>query len=142
MSDIVTALSGIATVVSGVTGIKKTDQPPVDVESEYPFSVVYFVSGNVAAAPVGTKKNLFNVAVEVLTKKIKLANDLALVNPFLDSVPLALIGEVSVGGGQFGHSIETFDNVTIEFLPDYPYNNVPMIGYRFIMNNVKILISL
>lgn len=142
MATINDALSAIADVVAGVTGIKKVDEPPTEQQSEYPFSVVYFQNGTIQAAPIGSKKNLFNVAIEVLTKKIKLQEDLAHVNPFLDSVPLALITEVAESGDQFNHTIQTFDRIATEFLPLYEYAGVPMIGYRFTLVDVKILVDL
>lgn len=142
MSAINDALAAIADVVETISGIKKVDEPPTEQQSEYPFSIVYFQNGTLVAAPIGSKKNLFNVAVEVLTKKIKVQEDLAHVNPFLDSVPTALIAEVADGGSQFNHTIQTFDRIAIEFLPLYEYAGVPMIGYRFTMIDVKILVNL
>lgn len=135
-------LLSISSVVGNVSGIKKSDYPPTEQQNEYPFSVVYFQSGVLEAAPVGSKKNIFSVAVEVLTKKIKLQEDLTHVNPFLDSVPSALLAEVSVGGSQFSGTIQTFKSLYIEFLPDYVYSGVSMIGYRFTLLDIKTLTAL
>lgn len=134
------ALSAIASVVSGVSGIKKAQNNPDETQNEFPFSVVYGITGNLTASPIGTRKDLFNVAVEVLTRKIFLPNDIALLIPFLDTVPAALIAEVSDGGDLFSGTITTFDRVVWNFVPEYDYAGVPLIGYRFIMENVKIIV--
>lgn len=135
------ALAAIVTVVSGVSGIAQAPTNPNETQNAFPFAVTYYTRGSLAAVPVGTKKDLFDVAIDVLTKKIFLPNDLATLIPFLDTVSAALIAEVSDTGDQFGGKITTFDSVQISFIPLLDYAGVPMIGYRFMMTNVKILVN-
>lgn len=139
MGDFVNAKTQIALVVSQVSGIQQAPTNPQGTMNVFPFVVTYLTSGNLGAGAQGTRKSLYNVAIDVLTNRIDLANDLAILQPFVDSVPAALIAEVSDNGDRFGGTISTFDEITMQFIPMVKYAEVECIGYRFILNNVKIL---
>lgn len=139
-SPVENALYEIMQVVSSVTGLAQAPTNPNETQNVFPFAIGYYMTGSVGAQPIGTRKRLFNVSVEVLTKRINLPSDLALLLPFVDTIPDKLIAEVSDAGDLFNTSITTFDNVLIEFIPDLEYAGVQMIGYRFVMENIKILI--
>lgn len=139
---ITTALAAIAGVVAGVSGIKTAPANPRESINEYPFAVTYVMDGVLNVGPIGTKKSLLNIAIDLLTVRRDIEIDMAVLTPFLDTVPAALVGEVSIGGDVFSGTINTFENLRLEFLPLYDYGGVPMIGYRFIMENVKLLVSL
>jgi hypothetical protein len=64
---------------------------------------------------------------------------LAILNPFVDTIPAALDAEITGTGARFVNTISTFDQITIQFIPMVEDAGVQMIGYRFILNNVKIL---
>jgi len=135
------ALIQIATVVRGVTGIKAAPTNPNETQNEFPFAVTYVSSGNVSGGAIGTTKSLNNIAVDVLTNRMDLQNDLAILIPFLDTVPAALNAEIEGNGDRFSNTISTFDRITYQLLPQVDYAGAQMIGYRFVMENVKILWS-
>jgi hypothetical protein len=140
--EIQTAITAIANVLSDVNGLKRAPANPMENLNEYPFAMTYLLNGTINNGPVGTKKSLTNIAIDVLVPRRDINLDLDLLVPFLDSIPLALLSEVSPGGDIFGGTISTFGDIVIEFQPAYIYAGVQMIGYRFIMQDVKILVNL
>jgi hypothetical protein len=139
---IATALTAIAAVVAGVSGIKRAPDTPSENINEYPFALTYVMDGAINIGPIGTKKSLLSISIDLLTVRRDIALDMAILTPYLDSIPLALVSELSTGGDQFSNTISTFGNLHIEFLPLYPYAGAEMIGYRFVMEEVKFLMNL
>lgn len=136
------ALAQISSVVGAVSGIRQAPTYPNETQNIDPFAVTFLVDGQIHAGPIGTKRDLLNVRVDVLLPKVDLPRDLATLTPLVDTVSLALVGEVSGSGQRFGNTISTFDTLRITYLPDVDYAGVPMRGYSFVMENVKILVSL
>lgn len=132
------AKTQIAAVVANVTGIHQAPANPNETQNDFPVAVIYLQTGNLGAGPIGTRKSLYNIAIDVLTPRLDLANDLAILDPFVDTVPAALIAEVSSGGDRFSGTISTFEEITMQYIA-LDYAGVPVRGYRFVLNNVKIL---
>lgn len=138
-NEFVNAKAQIMNVIANVAGIHQAPTNPNETQNDFPFAVGYLASGNLGAGPTGTRKSLYNIVIDLLTRRINLPDDLALLDPFIDSIPLALIQEISGSGQRFSSTISTFDEITMQFIPSVDYAGVQMIGYHFIMNNVKIL---
>jgi hypothetical protein len=136
------AIAAIATVVSGVSGIRQAPTYPNETQNVDPFAVTYFVDGRLECGAVGTKRDLININVDLLIPKNDLARDLAILTPFIDTISAALVGQVSGTGARFNNTISTFDTLRIKYMGDVDYAGVPMRGYSFTMENVKILVSL
>jgi len=137
-NEFVNAKIAIMAVVAGVSGIAQAPTNPNDTQNVYPFVAGYLSTANVGGGAIGTNKALYNISLDLLTKMNDLASDLALLDPFIDSIPAALEVEITTGD-RFGATISTFDSITIQFIPGVEYDGVPCRGYRFILNNVKIL---
>lgn len=135
----VAAKTQIMAVVAGISGIKQAPTNPNETQNDFPFAVGYLATGNLGAGAIGTRKSLYNIVIDLLTRRMDLAADLAALDPYIDSIPAALIAEVSDGGDRFSNTISTFDEITMQFIPMVEYAGVQMIGYRFILNQVKIL---
>jgi len=82
------------------------------------------------------------VAIDLLVPMRKLDQDMAVLEPLLDPIILALLGEVSGNGARFQASISTFESLEMSYIPDVDYAGVHMRGYRFLMNKVKILVNI
>lgn len=136
------AITAIAAVVAGVNGVKSAPAMPTEQMSDYPFAMTYLTGGNIEVSPIGTRRSLISVAIDLLTPRRDLALDMAILLPFVDSIPAALLAEVSDGGDIFSGNIETFGSIAITFLPGVDFGGVPMIGYRFSMENVKLQVNL
>ena len=141
---------GIVPVLRTVSPFTHSNQVPLNPPNTVgysTFAIVYPFSGNIDIGPTGTRKSLHNIAVDVLTKDLDLARATAGIKPLVDSVPLALIREVSYDsdgdpGGRFLGTIETFGRISYSWIPQTDYNGVPVVGYHFVMENVKILVNL
>jgi len=141
-NEIKDMMTAVAVVVDSVSGIRTATSEPRETQNIDPFAVVFMFSGSFEVGPIGTRKSLSTIAVDVLKVRRDLPRDIATLNPFLDSVPTALISEVSDGGDRFGNTIQTFGGIKVQLLPNVDYAGVQMIGYRFTMENVKILVNL
>lgn len=138
--SIVSALSAIVSTVSAVSGIRRAPANPTETANVFPFALCYVMEGNAQPFPMGTRTHLCNIAVEVLTARKDLARDFEVITPFIDSVPAALLAEINTeAGSQFESNITMFEQVTYELL-EKNYAGVDVIGYRFIMTNVKIIV--
>lgn len=138
-NEFVNAKTQIMNVIAGLTGIHQAPTNPNETQNDFPFAVCYYASGNLGAGPTGTRKSLHNIVIDLLTNRMNLPADLEILDPFIDSIPLALIQQVSGNGQRFSNTISTFGEITIQFIPSVEYAGVQCIGYRFILNDVKIL---
>ena len=135
------ACLAVASVVRNVSGIRQGFDYPPDNPNAFPLSVVYPLTGTHEAAPIGTRRGLHSITIDVLEPQQSETLDrfFARFIPFVDSVPAALLAEIYIGGGRFAGTVDTFESVTHTFIPVVNYAAEPMRGYRFTMNNVKIL---
>lgn len=135
------ALTAIAGVVAGVPGIRSAPASPTEQANGDPYAAIYLASGNATVGVIGSKFKLCTIAIDVLKARKDLPRDLATLTPFVDSVPDALLAQVSGEGQKFSNTIETFASIQIELLPNVQYGDIQMIGYRFAMQGVKFLTS-
>lgn len=136
-----TAVDAIVAVLRNVSGLKQVPINPPEQLNVDTFAVVYPFSGSIDIGPIGTRKALHVIAIDVLTRRIDLARDIARVKPFIDTVSAALISEVSGSGDQFSDTIETFGRLSYSWLST-DYGGTAVVGYHFLMEDVKILVNL
>lgn len=132
----------VSTVVGAVSGIVGAPQYPPENITYDPFAVTYLMNGTVGGGAVGTKRDLITVVIDVLIPKRVLDQDLAVLVPLIDPVTHALLAQISSGGSKFASSIDTFDEITLTFLPKVEYGAIEMTGYRFAMQKVRIQVAL
>lgn len=133
------ALIEIANVVINVPGIKSAYPYPQDQQNEYPFVSIYVSSGSKGGGAIGTRKSLSNINLDLTTNRMNLAANMEILVPFLDTLPDALVAEISEDGTRFDGTISTFEITNYIFVPALEYSKIPCIAYRFTMMNVKIL---
>lgn len=141
------AINRIIVALRTVSGIENIPLNPPSVMSYATFGLVYPSTGTFDASPTGTKKGLHNLSIDILSKDIDKARVIEKIKPFVDSISIALIRQVSYDsdgnpGQRFNNTISTFESVTYSFIPEADYGGVPVTGYHFQMNNVKLLTSL
>jgi hypothetical protein len=146
-TDVNSAINQIVAVLRTVSGIENVPLNPPSVMSYTTFGLVYPSTGTFDANPTGTKKGLHNIAIDILSRDMDKANVINKIKPFIDSVSLALLRQISYDvsgnpGQRFGDTISTFEDVTYSFIPEADYGGVPVTGYHFSMNNTKLLTSL
>jgi hypothetical protein len=141
--NIATAVSEVAEVVASVTGVNAAPSTPQENINERVFALTYLMSNFVEISETGTKQNLANIAVDLLTPNSpSLEAAISTLLPLVDSVSTALITEVTDVTKFFDGSIDTFEDLRVEFIPFYPYSGVDCIAYRFTLENVKQKIGL
>ena len=132
-TNIENAVAAVASTVRAVTGILQVPVDPPDTVNVATFAVVYAQSGIIDNGVIGTKKALHNIAVDLLTKRTDLSRDMARVKPFIDTIATALLADPTFSG-----TMQTFESVNYELVTT-DYAGVEMIGYKFLINNAKIL---
>ena len=139
----------VTTILRTVSPFTNSNQVPVnppETQSYTMFAITYPFSGVIDLGPTGTRKSLHSIAVDVLRKRVDLARDIEALKPLIDTVPLALIRQVSYDsdsnpGQQFNQSISTFARLSYTWLQT-DYAGVSVVGYHFLMEDVKILVNL
>lgn len=127
------ACSAIVTLLQAVTNLTQVPVNPPETVGASTFAIVYPQTGTIDNGVVGVKKALHNISIDLLTKRTDLSRDMARIKPFVDTIPAALLADATLT-----NTVQTFDSITYELVtPDYA--GVPMIGYKFTLNNVKVL---
>lgn len=144
LQPIENAITQIAAVVATVTGITAAPTyPPEKIASaQTPFAITFLASAKLDNGPVGTRRNIFAVAIDVLIPIRRLNDDLSILTPLHDLIQAALQAQVSGTGARFAGSINAWDGgLMISYLPNIDYAGVPMRGYRYLMEGIKILVN-
>lgn len=146
MAGIVSVINQVVTVLKTISALKNVPINPPEQMNYETFAVVYPFSGSIDAAPIGVKESLHNIAIDALTVRTDLARNMATVKPFIDSIPVPLLQQVSFDsdgnpGQQFGTTIETFEKLSYSWL-ETDYGGTPVVGYHFLMENVKVQVNL
>lgn len=142
------AIAEIINVLRTVDGIENVPLNPPSVMSYAIFGLVYPGNGSYAANPIGTKRGLHNISVDVIMKEIDFAVCMKRLKPLIDSTALVLLREVSYdsdgnAGNQFNHSIETFEGLDYSWIPSgTDYAGIQVTGLHFTMNNAKLMVNL
>jgi hypothetical protein len=128
-------ISAICTILAtGVTALQDVPVNPPETANMSTFALVYAQNGNITNGVVGDKKSLHNISVDALTKRTDLGFDMARIKPFVDQIPAVLLANTTLTA-----TAQTFDGISYELItPDYA--NVPMIGYKFVLRGVKVLV--
>jgi hypothetical protein len=140
--DFTTAVTEVAEVVAAVSGINAAPATPQENINERIFAMTYLMTSVTEISETGTKQHLANIAVDILTPRTNLAQNIAALLPVVDLVDAALITEITTVSAFFDGSIDTYENLRWEFLPFYPYSGKECIGYRATLENVKQKINL
>lgn len=141
-----TAVSEIVTVLRSVLDANSVPVNPPEQMSKDTFAVVYPERGSVDVSPIGTRESLHAISIFLLTVRSDLARDIARVKPYIDTISNALLSEMTYDsdgnqGGIFNNSIDTFGSLTYQQVST-DYGGVPVIGYQFTMEDVKIKVNL
>jgi len=132
------AVTQIAATVDAITGVTAAAYPPEGTNRPLT-ALVYPQTGGMAIASDGNRHSLWDINIDLLRTRNNMADDMRTLVGVLDPIKNALAAEVSTGGDQFSNTLETFLALRVEFIPDYVYQNVQYICYRFTMVSVKFI---
>jgi len=136
------ALSAVAGVIAGVSGVNSSPSFALFNINDRIFSLNYVMASNVEISETGTKQHLAIIACDLITPLVSATDEIDTILGLIDSISTALITEATTGGDMFGDAIDTYSNLQIQFLPNYIYSNVQYIGYRIMLEEVKLKIDL
>lgn len=136
-----TAVEEIVSVLRTANIVRNVPINPPENMNYETFILVYPFSGNIDIAPIGARKALHSIAVDVLVKRTDIAKNFATLKTLIDPVSNTLLAQVSTGGTIFNNSISTFASLTYSWTSS-DYAGIPVVGYHFLMIDVKILVNL
>ena len=137
MATVQEAIDQIAADLRALTGIRGAPDEPPEQMAVYPFIVCYTRSGSWEIAPVGVRKGLHNIAVELHVARKDLARDVQGAMAYSDSVPNALLKALTTSGDRFASTISTFQRISYTFGP-MEWAGQATIGFRWTLEGVKI----
>lgn len=127
------AIAAVVVMLQTVTALKQVPVNPPETVNVDTYAIVYTRTGVIDNGVVGGKFAMHSIAIDALTKRTDLGRDMARVKPFVDQIPNTLLADATLGG-----TVQTFRSVSYELVyPDYA--GVAMVGYQFILNDVKII---
>jgi hypothetical protein len=135
MSDVDDVIKGIMDIVGAVSGIRAAPDYPPESINVFPFAVCYPGTGRIIIEPAGVMKGLHEIVLEIHVARKDLSRDVQAAIPFVDSIPLALCGDVTFGG-----TTSTWGAIRYQFMP-LGWNGVETIGWRFWIESVKVQTS-
>jgi hypothetical protein len=128
----------IASVVT--TAISASGGVPQEAANEYPFVVVSLFDGMLTSPGNDWTEDLVNIAIDVLVPRAwDIGVSMPLLLGYVDTLKVALWTQVATAPGlHFDNTIDTFANIAVAYLPFNPWSNVDMIGYRLVLEGVKL----
>jgi hypothetical protein len=136
------AVTEVAEVVAGISGIGAAPANPQENINERIFALTYLMNSTCEISETGTMMHLATIASDILTPHANLAQSIAALLPILDLVVTAFITEITTTARFFDGSIDTFGNLRVEFLPFYAYSGKECVGYRVMLEEVKLKVNL
>ena len=133
MSDTIQdVVANIQTTIDALSGVRSAPNYPPNQISTSLTAITYPASGVIGAQSSGWMKELHTVNIDLITPVQDLTRDLTLLNPFLRSIPNALIKAPTFGG-----NAETFDSVSYSYIV-IEDGGIQYRGYRFVISGIKI----
>ena len=92
------AIDDVQNTVAGLTGIRAAPHEPPESLNVYPFCVAYAGSGSWEYGPMGDKKGIQNIVLELHVARKDLARDIAAAMAYCESIPNAIMADPTLGG--------------------------------------------
>lgn len=138
--SIKTAIEGVMDLVGAISGIRKApDAPPEDM-SVFPFAVAWPGETHheyTAGSATSERLSLMTIVVQLhIARKVDLPREYATAIPYADSIPNAIMGDVTLGG-----TAQTFGYIDASELQVMKWGETDTIGFEFRIYDVKIRTS-
>jgi hypothetical protein len=126
-------VNSIQTTVDAITGIRSApNYPPNQLTGMVLTAVTYPASGTIRALSAGWMQELHTVNIDLILPAKDLTRDMIILNPFLRSVPNAIIKAPTFGG-----NASTFDSLSYSYIL-VEDGGIQYRGYRFVISGIKI----
>jgi hypothetical protein len=137
MPELQDAIAQAQKYIRALDGIKSAPENPPDSVNVYPFVICFPGTGIVKFGPTGAREGLHSIVIEVHMNRANLPHAVEKVLPFGDSIPNLLMDKL-LNDNKWNYTVDTFRDVSYVFGP-LGYGDTPTIGWRFTVNEVKIV---
>lgn len=127
-------VSKVQSYISGLSGMRSAPASPPDQAKMFPFSLVYPGEGEWTMEPVGWKKALHSIVIEIHVQRRDLPRDFESVVGFCESVPNVLFKELVAD--KWDATVDTIGPITYIF-GVLGYGGIDTIGFKFTVTGVK-----
>lgn len=135
-----TAITAIAAVTAAVSGVDTAPAFAVFNVRENVFALHYVMDSSMEVVTTDSFMELALIHCDILTPFVDAANsDLQEILQIAQAARLAFMRETVSGGDFFSNTINALGRTRIQFVPYYPYGNILHIGYRVILEDVKLI---
>ena len=117
-----------------IPGIRRVPDAPPETNEEFPFAVVYPLSGSFTQGPAQLQKGLHNINIELHVARIDAPRDFTKVMDLIDEIPYQFQKLLNDGG--YSH-LSTFGNIDYSFGP-MEWAQVKTLGVIYTMTEVKV----
>lgn len=137
--SIQTAIEGVIDLVGAVTGIRYAPDEPPDSVSVYPFVTAFPGPGTheyTAGSATYERLTLFTIVVQLHVARRDLERDYRELIPYADSIPNAIMSDLTFGG-----TVQTFGIIETDGLVPLRWGETDTLGYEYRITDVKIRTS-
>ena len=129
------AIKDIVDELQTIEGIRRVPDEPPENNKQFPFAVVYPLTGLYTQGPAQIMKGLHNVNIELhVVRKADLAREFNQVMNLIDTIPWELMKKLNDAEYE---NLATIGEIAYTFGP-LEWAEVPTIGVTFTIMNVKV----
>ena len=134
MALVKNAIAEIIDELQTISGIRRVPDAPPEKNEDFPFAVVYPLSGSFVGGPATLMKGLHGINIELHVARKDLPQDFSQVMDLIDEIPWQLMKLRNDGG--YSH-LATFGAITYTFGP-LAWAGVETLGVTYTINETKI----
>lgn len=128
------AVAEIVDELQTISGIRRVPDAPPENNDQFPFAVVYPLTGTYEQQMTRLMKGLHSINIELHVARKDLPRDFSLVMELIDTIPTELMALHAAGGFSY---LATFGIIEYTFGP-LSWAGVDTLGVTYTINNVKI----
>jgi hypothetical protein len=128
------AVAEIVDELQTISGIRRVPNDPPENNDQFPFAVVYPLTGGYVGGATGVMKGLHSINIELHVARKDLPRDFSVVMGLIDTIPLELMSLRNAGGFT---KLETFGVIEYTFGP-LSWASVETLGVTYTLTDVKV----
>ena len=135
MADLKDVIGEIVDELQTISGIRRVPDDPPESNEQFPFAVVYPITGIYRQEMTVNMKGLHSINIELHVSRKDLPRDFRQIMGLIDTVPLELMKLLKDGGFSY---LETFGDIEYTFGP-LSWAGTDTLGVTYTMTEVKTL---
>ena len=128
------AVAEIVEELQTISGIRRVPNEPPETNDQFPFAVVYPITGLYTQGPAQLMKGLHSVNVELHVARKDLPRDFSVVMELIDEIPFELMKLLNDGGYS---NLSTIGQIEYTFGP-LSWAGVETLGVTYTITGVKV----